>query len=138
MNTDSHIKPIFDEKLLLIQEYHGKKESELQKNIDKAKSEPVLVRICQLLESMLVDFNQKLGEKDVRITEFGKKVSIFEKSNSIDTTVVQNELDDPKERMLSTEMYNPNDTTIVNNPLECQNRDLLGKILSFCNSNLQS
>ena len=45
-------------------------------------------------------------------------------------TVVQNELDDLKERMLSTEMYESKDTIIVNNPPECPIGDFLGTILS--------
>ena len=52
-------------------------------------------------------------------------------------TVLQNELDDLKERTLSTEMYNSKDTINVNNPLECQNGDLLGRILSFFKTKLQ-
>ena len=87
----------------------------LQEIIQEAKSEPVLVRICQVLESMLVDFNQK--EKDARITELEEKVSNFEKGYGSDMTVVQNELHELKERMLNTEMYNSKETEIVNNPL---------------------
>ena len=79
-------------------------DSTLQEIIQEAKSEPVLVGICQLLEGMLVDFNQKLGEKDASITKLEEKVSNFEKGYSSDMTVVQNELDDLTERMLSTEM----------------------------------
>ena len=52
-------------------------------------------------------------------------------------TIVQNELDDLKERKLTTEMYNSKDTINVINPPECQNGDLLGTIFSFFNSNLQ-
>ena len=112
-------------------------DSKLQKIFQEAKTEYVLVRTCQLLEGMLVDFKRKLEEKDARITEHEGKVSKFEKRYSSDMTVVQNELDDLEGRMLSTEMYNSKDTIIVNIPLECQNGDLPGTILSFFNSNLQ-
>ena len=44
-------------------------DSKLQNIIQEAKSEAVPVRICQLLEGMIVDFNQKLEEKHARITE---------------------------------------------------------------------
>ena len=91
-------------------------DSKLQTIIQEAKLEPVLIRICQLLEGMLVDFIQKLKGKDSKITEFEEQVSNFEKSYSSDITVVQNELDDLKDRMLGTEMYNSKDTIIVNNP----------------------
>ena len=43
--------------------------------IIEAKSVPILVRICQLLESLLVDSKQKLEEKDAWITELEDKVS---------------------------------------------------------------
>ena len=103
--------------MLIIHQYRGKMDSKLQEIIQEAKSEPVLVRTCQILENMLVDFNQKLEEKDARITELEEKVSNFEKSYSSDMTVVQNELNDLKEQMLSTEMYRSKETIIVNNPL---------------------
>ena len=112
-------------------------DSKLQEIIQKAKSEPELVRICQLVEGMLVHFNQETEENVAKITELEEQVSIFGTGFSGDLTVVQNELDDLKERMFSTEMYNSKDTIIVNNPLECQNGDLLRTILSFFNSNLQ-
>ena len=73
---------MFEEKLLFIQQYHGKMDRKLQQVIQEAKSEPVLVRICQLLESIFVDSNQKLEEKDARITELEEKVSICEKRYS--------------------------------------------------------
>ena len=58
----------------------------LRKIIQEAKSEPVMVRICQILDGMLVDFNQKLEEKDAKTTELEEKVSNFEKSYSSDMT----------------------------------------------------
>ena len=70
--TDSQIKPIFEEKLFFIQQYRGKMDSNLQEILQEAKSKPVLVRICQLFESILLDFNQKFG-KNARITELEKK-----------------------------------------------------------------
>ena len=76
-------------------------DSIFQEIFPEAKSEPVLVRICQILESMLVDFNQKLEEKNARITELEEKVSKFEKSYSSDMTAVQNELDDLKNECLA-------------------------------------
>ena len=112
-------------------------DSKLQEIIRKGKSEPELVRICQLVEGMLFDFNQETEENDAKRTELEEQVSVFGTGFSGDLTVVQNELDDLKERMLSTEMYSSKDTINVNNPVECQNGDLLGTILSFFNSNLQ-
>ena len=78
--------------MLIIQQFRGKLDSKFQENIQESKSEPVLVRICQLLEGMFVDFNQKFKEKDARITELEEKVSNFEKGYSSDMTVVQNEV----------------------------------------------
>ena len=113
-------------------------ESKLQEIIQEAKSEPVVKKISQLLESLLIDLNQKLEEKDARITELEEKVSKVEKGYSSDMTVVQNELDDLKERVLSTEMYNSKDTMIVNYPPDFQIGDLLGTIFSFFNNKIQS
>ena len=93
----------------------------MQEIFQEAKSEHLLVRICQLLESILVDFNQKFEAKDARITELEEKVSNFKKRYSSDVTVVQTELDDLKERILSTEIYISEDTINVNKPPECQN-----------------
>ena len=112
--------------------------SKLQEIIQEAKSQPVLVRMCRLLEGMLLDFNQKLEEKDARITEFEQIVSKFGKDYSSDMTIVQSKLNDLKERILSTELFNSKDIIIVDNPPECQNGDLLGTIFSFFNCNLQS
>ena len=92
-------------------------DSKLQEIIQEAISEPVLVRICQLLEGILVDFNQKLDDKDARITELEEKVPNFEKGYSSDMTIFQNELDHLKKRLLRTEMYNSKDAIIVNHPL---------------------
>ena len=66
---------------------------------------------------MLVDFNKKVEENYASITELDKKVSNIGKRYISDLTVVQNELDDLKERMLSTEMYNSKDTIFVKKPL---------------------
>ena len=44
--------------MLIIQQYRGKMDSQLQEIIQEAKSDPVLVRIWQLLEDMKVDFSQ--------------------------------------------------------------------------------
>ena len=54
-------------------------DSKLQDIIQEAKSKPILVRICQHLEGMLVDFNRKLEEKDARRTEFEKKCRTLKK-----------------------------------------------------------
>ena len=51
-------------------------------------------------------------------------------------TVVQNELDGPKERMLNTEMFNSKDTITMNNHPKGQN-GVLNIILPIFNSNLQ-
>ena len=128
---------MFEKKMLFNPQHHGKMDRKLKHIIQEAKLEPVLVRICQLLESILVHSNQKLEEKDARITELEEKVSKCEKRYSSHMTVVQNELDDLKERMLSIEMYDSKDTVNVDKLPERRNGDLLRTILSFFNSNLQ-
>ena len=56
----------------------------LQEIIQEAKAEPVLVKICQILEGMLVDSDKKLEEQSARITELEEKVSNFGKVFSRD------------------------------------------------------
>ena len=113
-------------------------DAQFQEIIKEAESSPVLVRIMQAFERMLLNFNKKLDEKDEKISELEEKLLVFEKGYFNDMTLVRNELDDLNERMLGTEMYTSKDSIIVNNPPECQNNDLLGSMLNFLNSKLQA
>ena len=54
-------------------------DSKSQEIIQEAKSEPVLIRICQVLESKLVDFNQILKKKMPGEQSLRKKNQILKK-----------------------------------------------------------